>query len=405
MFIETTGTIFEEFKDLAARLNGAKGSITVYGFGGSGRRETALLVSKGFRVTAILDRNPAFKGASFMGAPVITPDELTDFDTPVVVAVETPLWSIMKKLREKGFRNVIPYVFIIFDQEIDETDSAHHYLIQSFYYEVFRSNKNSNSLLSIDIPVTMRCSLCCRDCSNLMQYFKKPQHTNFEQMKQSVKKLFDVIDFTFDVRVLGGEPFMNPYLYKFIDLFRDYSPKFAYMWVITNGTIIPNERNLEALKNKKVFVRISDYQNPRQQIEKLAETLFKNGIFHEIVPIQAWQDCSRIQNYHRTREENEAVLRNCVVRDTPTIVDGKIFRCPLSGSAWLLSILPRDVYEYVDLLNANESVDSLRTQIQNLMRLKYLKACNFCGNRSINTNRIPPAIQSDKPLEYIPILC
>ncbi|MDR1363311.1 MAG: radical SAM protein [Spirochaetaceae bacterium] len=358
------------------------------------------MASKGFHVTAFLDRNPAFSGVSFMGAPVITPDELTDLDTPVVVAVETPLWSIIKKLREKGFRNIVPYVFIIFDQEVDEVDSANHYLIQSFYYEVFRSKKNNNSLLSIDIPVTMRCSLRCRDCSNLMQYFKKPRHADFEQMKRAVKKLFDLIDFTFDVRILGGEPFMNPDLYKFIDLFHAYSSKFAYMWVITNGTIIPDERNLEALKNRKIFVRISDYQNPRQQIEKLVSVLVKNGIFHEIVPIQAWQDCSRIQNYHRTQEENEAVLRNCGVRDTPTIIDGKIFRCPLSGSAWLLSILPPELYEYVELLNSNDSNDSLRRQIQGLMRQKYLKACNFCGNRSINTNRIPPAIQTGEPLEY-----
>jgi hypothetical protein len=134
---------------------------------------------------------------------------------------------------------------------------------------------------------------------------QKPRHTSFNKMKQSIKKLFDVIDFAFDVRILGGEPFMNPEFYKFINLFRDYSSKFAYMWVITNGTIIPDEQNLEALKNEKIFVRISEYQNPKQKIEKLVETLVKNGIFHEIVPIQAWQDCARIQDYHRTRGENE----------------------------------------------------------------------------------------------------
>jgi sulfatase maturation enzyme AslB (radical SAM superfamily) len=247
----------------------------------------------------------------------------------------------------------------------------------------------------------MRCSLRCRDCSNLMQYFIKPEHTDFSQSEKAIRKFFSLIDFTFDVRVLGGEPFMNPELYKFIDLLSGYSSQYACMWIQTNGTIIPTKKNIETLQknNDKIFIRISDYQNQHQRIEYLVKLLTEKHIFHEVVYIPAWHDCAHIQDYHRRQEENEKVLKDCAVRDTPTIIDGKIFRCPMSGNAWLLSILPPNVYEYVDILSTTDTDNTLKLKIQTLMQQKYIKACNFCGNRSVN-NQIKPAIQTDEPIKY-----
>jgi organic radical activating enzyme len=399
MFFKTEGTVFAPFKTLAAELNAAKGDITIYGFGANAERVIPVLISKGFRIKTILDQNPALKGKTFYGAPVLLPEEYADKNTPIAVSVDFVLWNLIKKFKERGFTKILPVYFFLFDQEID-ADNSIYYDIQSFQYELFRSRKTQASLFSIDIPVTMRCSLRCRDCANLMQYFLHPKHTDFEQMKKSVDKLFNVIDFTFDVRILGGEPFVNTELYKFIELFERYDSRYAYIWILTNGTIIPNARTLQALKNPYVYVRISNYHNPKQKIKELIDVFDKAGVFYEVLEVKNWQDCARIKNYHRSPAEIESMLKNCNVHITPVIVDGKIFRCPFSGNAWLLSAMPPEYHEYVELLNTNDNDAELRNKIRSLMEAKHPKACNFCGNRNFTGNWIEPAIQTEKTLEY-----
>jgi hypothetical protein len=233
-----------------------------------------------------------------------------------------------------------------------------------------------------------------------MQYFDHPEHTNFEQMEKSVERLFKVIQFTFDVRVLGGEPFVNVELFRFLDMFLRYSDQYAWIQVLTNATIIPNRRTLDALKNEKIVVRMSEYNNPKQKIKELAELFNDNGILYYTEYIGRWQKCSDIKFYNRTTVENIEQLKRCVVRNVPVIVDGKFFRCPLAGNAFLLSAMPSDCFEYVNLLDENTTVDELRDNILLLNSRNYLKACNYCGNRCYVGNDIAPAIQAEHPLSY-----
>jgi hypothetical protein len=69
-----------------------------------------------------------------------------------------------------------------------------------------------------------------------------------------------------------------------------------------------------------------------------------------------------------------------------------------------LSAVPPDAHEYVDLLDSELSDAECKGQIERLIQIKGLKACDWCGGRPLGKtsfyNEIPPAIQCDKPLEY-----
>jgi organic radical activating enzyme len=401
MYLNTEGTVFEQFKELAAKLNEKPCDIAVYALSSTAKKLIPMLISRGFRVVAILDKNPDLSGQIFHGAKVYQPENYHDRDTPVIISTDWFLWGLVRNLNGMGFKNVLPYYFYIFDKNI-ELDNSIHYEVQSFQYALFCSTKKTNTLLSIDIPITMRCSLRCRDCANLMQYFKKPAHAGFDQLQKSIDRYFKAVDYTFDVRLLGGEPFVNPDCYKYIDLLLQYSSQFAYIFVFTNGTIIPNEKTLAVLKNPKVYVQISEYNVPSQKIERLSEIFDNHGIFYKVFAPQSWQDCARIQDYHRTDDELAFILKTCKVHNTPSIIDGKVFRCPLAGNAYLLSAMPADIYEYVELINTSDTNGELQKKIQSLMEQTRLKACNFCGYRDPSgiTNIVAPGVQSEKPLEY-----
>ena len=65
--------------------------------------------------------------------------------------------------------------------------------------------------------LTEKCSLKCDGCSNLMQYYAKPIDEDFEQCIKSIDKFLNTVDYVFEIRVLGGEPFMYKRIYEVIE--------------------------------------------------------------------------------------------------------------------------------------------------------------------------------------------
>ena len=84
-------------------------------------------------------------------------------------------------------------------------------------------NKDKLFLRSVDIVISERCSLKCKDCSNLMQYYLHPKNFSYEQIKKEFEQLTENISHIFEVRLIGGEPFMNKQIYEIIDYFLENS--------------------------------------------------------------------------------------------------------------------------------------------------------------------------------------
>jgi organic radical activating enzyme len=357
-------------------------------------------ISMGLKVTRILDRDPELHGTMYNGIPVIAPGEF-DGKEPIVICLDQVFMPVLRKLQNRGFKKILPYYFYIFDKEIT-LDTSTIEDAEAFYYDKWRFSRPAEDVLdSVDIPVTMKCSLRCKDCANLMQYFDKPAHAGFDLMQRSIEKLFNVVEHIFEVRVLGGEPFMFPDLYRYIEAIKQYSSKYTICSVLTNGTIIPSQKNLDALKDSKITLQISEYNNPRQRIPELLKLCEENEIITKIKKNFRWQNCAVIHEHRRTMVENTELLRNCCVRGTVSIVDGKLFFCPIAGNMYTLGAAPKEYHEFVPLADESIPNDELLGRINSLTRKTYLRVCDFCGGRPPYGNDIPAAVQTDKTLEYI----
>ena len=107
---------------------------------------------------------------------------------------------------------------------------------------------------NVDIVITERCSLKCESCSNLMQYYHRPQNSDRDLLFKSVDKLMKCIDSLYEFRVLGGDPFMNKKMYEFVNKLASY--KNVHQVVIyTNASILPKGQNFECLKQVQEFRR------------------------------------------------------------------------------------------------------------------------------------------------------
>jgi organic radical activating enzyme len=256
---------------------------------------------------------------------------------------------------------------------------------------------------SIDLIITERCSLKCRDCSNLMQYYEKPMDCSLDELMDSMKSLFLLVDEINEIRVIGGEPFMNRDIHLILERLNN-EPKIRRNVIYTNGTIIPSDLQISSLRNSKVLLIITNYGKLSKNLEALTRKLSDNYITFHTVPAGGWSDCSSISRHYRTSEEQKELFANCCAKNTFTLSAGRLYRCPFAANAARLSAIPDSPDVSVDLtisLIDQDGVTHKRNAIREfLLNREYIASCDYCSGRPFGAREIEPAIQLTVPLGY-----
>jgi organic radical activating enzyme len=257
------------------------------------------------------------------------------------------------------------------------------------------------NLKTIDIQVTEKCSLKCKDCNNLMQYYVKPKDVDMDVLFKSIDKFMQCIDNLDEFRVLGGDPFMHKELYKVINKLVAYD-KCKRVVVYTNAKIVPKGENLICLKNKKVVLDITNYGESSSAHLKLVELAKKENIAFTTIKCTDWSDSGRMLPFSgKSEKELENLFTNCCQSELISLLHGKLYRCPFSANGINLKAIPQNDSDEVNLINDNFSINELREQIKKLcFNKKYLTACSYCNGKDFSTLKILSAIQTKKPLPY-----
>ena len=70
-------------------------------------------------------------------------------------------------------------------------------------------DENLLFIRSVDLVLTEKCSLKCKDCANLMQYYQNPVNIEKQELLDDLEDLMSVADEVNEIRIIGGEPLMN----------------------------------------------------------------------------------------------------------------------------------------------------------------------------------------------------
>lgn len=255
-------------------------------------------------------------------------------------------------------------------------------------------NKDKLFLRSVDIVISEKCSLKCKDCSNLMQYYLHPKNFFYEQIKKEFNELTSNISHIFEVRLIGGEPFMNKQIYDIINFFL-LNKKVSKLVVYTNGTIPLKDEKIKKFNNtEKLVFTITDYGKLSKNTFKVKSQLDENKIVTRLHPPENWTDSGKIYDFNRSTEEMEELFEKCCGKNLLTSMNGKLYRCPFAANAESLKAIPRDNNNSVPLNSTPEEILSYTREIS------FIPACNFCKGRSFDSKEIEPAIQTRKPIEY-----
>ena len=247
---------------------------------------------------------------------------------------------------------------------------------------------------SVDLMITEKCSMKCRDCSNLMQYYEHPENADMTQMLAMIDGLVSRMDEVYEFRVIGGEPFMHKELHLVV-AYVSSLPNVRKVSIFTNATIVPRETQWPALNHPKVRLFITDYDELSRNIRPLVAELEKRGIAYVSEKANGWTDCASLEKHSRTEEENEAIWTACCAKNLATLADGRLYRCPFAANAAKLQAVPDFKDDYLDISQAT------RPEIAAFLRgKKRIETCDFCNGRSYGAPVIKPGIQTKKPLTY-----
>lgn len=257
-------------------------------------------------------------------------------------------------------------------------------------YEYFKDafGKKKASLFSVfskkiclpcfEIPITTICTLRCKNCSNLIQYYDKPYHVNNDDMVSDIEKFISAIDKIGCVRILGGEPILSPALPKILNILID-SCKVDNILIVTNGTLLFCDDAIEIIKkSNKIKISISNYGDNSKKLKELEEQLCKHRIKFEVRNV-TWRDKAEIIQNNLTERELSNFFEVCPNKFF-SLLNGKIYICPKSAHASDLGLIETE--HYVDIRNEN-SRKEIRKQLVSLVDSRYVELCKYCNEHNI----------------------
>jgi len=374
-------------------------NIWIYGFGSAGKWASDNINAN---IKGFIDSGSAKHKLKYKNLNVISPNEaksLVQKDDIILITV-LDIQDVIPVLNEK--LKDIEWIAIgeelndqkPFNNLTGDSDDFIEYTLKAV--ELCHKNylnNNKKFLHSVDIVISEKCSLNCKDCSNLMQYYKNAQNLNYEMIKEDFEKLSKKMDHIFEVRLIGGEPFMNKDIYRIIDYFIDHK-KITNLVVYTNATIPLKAELMKKFSTPKLVFSITDYGNLSKNTQKVIDVLKIENIPYRSMPPNNWTDSAVIKDQKRTEEGMIDIFKRCCGKNLFTIMYGKLYRCPFVSNAERLHAIPFDKKNGVSL---DASLDEI---INYTNEIKYIPACNFCNGRSHDAPEIIPAIQAKGKLPY-----
>jgi len=341
------------------------------------------------RIDCFCDNNTSKK--ELLGLKVVRPSEAKKGQEFIIAS--TYIKDIVAQLKLLGHENwhtcnEFLTDFNVFDYTYSvPTDFAVYVINTCMLCQRKYVDKDGLFLHTVDIMITEKCTLRCRDCSNLMQYYKHPANCDTVELFDSIDKLCSIVDEVNDFRVIGGEVFLNKDWYLIVNRLVDKN-KARKILIYSNGTIIP--RNIDKMKTTNVLFLITDYgKDLSRKKDDMIKLLKKLNISYHSFEAKGWTNCAEIAKHERSEKENLDLFSRCCANDLLTLSNGRLYKCPFAANLSRLNVIDVDYVELND-----------KERIKNFIGKRIsLAACDYCNGRSWDAPHITPAIQAKSPVE------
>lgn len=259
---------------------------------------------------------------------------------------------------------------------------------------------------NVSLVVTLRCSLKCKLCTAFVPYYDAVPHYSYETLAKSVVKYFELVERVEKFTINGGEAFLHEKLPEIVDLLAGYIDRIGMLEILTNGSIVPNDRILKSLSfSTKVNILINNYGSTLStKIPQITQALNNNGIAYRLRDQNAekkycggWVDITDLSDKKRSDIETENLYNNCVYPGAFrcfAIFGDRAYICGVYLRTKSTGIISDNPDEYVDFSDhSTTSSEAKIEQIQRFFDRRFFSSCKFCNGFCENSKRYLPAEQ------------
>lgn len=393
-------------------FNQIKEPIVLWGAGKLGGAADHCLKKRRVEYVAFCDFAKDKWGTRYCGHEVISPDELQKrYPTAVVIVSASHYNNIYDMARERGYTKIYDYHSLFMEIDFSGYDfwANREYIcrfIEVCLAVLLEQKAPVGRIDQLCLNITTKCSLRCRDCSAYIPYVASPRHYAAKDIMVDLNKILDSVQYVRNVVFLGGEPLLHPELADMIRSLKN-EKRLERITAITNGTILPSEDALQAMRDEKRFtMRISDYGTLSGKKDELIKTLEQYGIQYEITNYTYWERPARIGITGESEEQLAAKFKLCTTSASMFLINRRGYLC-VAGCAGcgMVGAFPDSPDNYIDLLDDHDFTQKLNRFLGRRNTDKYMDACRYCsGNYTIHfEGKIPVAVQVEGLLKFPPL--
>jgi len=370
-------------------------NVYIYGAGFLGWRacETITSLSKWFKwKITFIDFNDEKQRSGFMGLRVLPQEALYTLDKSkdfVIVCVNEETLPVMIKIAEDaGFLQM---------QNLFDFESFFYKQLSIHYWY----NLNMVCLYNMSIRVSTICNLNCNGCSAFMPHTKKHVIYELDSLYESIDLFFEKVDLVCSFALGGSEPLLYPNLAELIEYVGErYGDKIVSYELMSNGTIIPNDKLCAMFDKYKMRIVLSDYGKTvplaKKNVDKTVAKLRSfDNIYTDRRSMERWYNFT--PNLFNENEHTEEWLRqnytDCGMC-CRYLVNKTITSCAFSHFAEEAGLIKYCKDDYLDLSKINSSNKAELVEFACRFNTRgYVELCKHCVGLRNNRNYIEPAIQ------------
>lgn len=392
------------------RLPSAVNIIFGAGYTGAAALDTCLLL--GIRVAYFCDNNPG--KTLFCGLPVILPEKAAENAEANFLLAVTEVGAVLEQLKTCGVDKAFsmglltrhPHSLLMpsgFGKHFADYHSLKHCVSRQQHYLEFVEN-SAVSLPCLDIVITEHCTLKCRNCSTLMPYYQKshhPRHRPVTEVMDDIDAFSSCVDHITEVVLIGGESLLHPEFHVIAARIAEKS-NVGMVCILTNGTLLPSEKQWSFLGSEKIYFRVSDYGKFSTRINELIAELERRNMRGYRQTYERWTRFGFLPRRKLDASGLESLFSACQSKYCFPLRDGKLYRCEFAPNALRLGAIPDEAGNSVDLSPVLRGEISPREFAPLIgafaFTLDSMPACDYCFGYTENSEAVPPAEQCTSAL-------
>ena len=381
----------------------SEATIILWGAGKVGSVVAHAAEKHGLNVKACVDTAKDKQGTKFCGYDVISPRELYDNYPEAVVIVSCGYPTVYQDLLSSNIKKVYDPHFLLMEVDFVGYNSG---LTNEFATRMVESALRNYAMIfgkgflieRLIFVITDKCTLNCQNCDGYIPYHIHPRTDSISSIIESYEEIIKVCGYVDAIDIMGGETLLHPNIAELTEFFVNDN-RCGKVTIISNGTILPNDRLTNVMKSRKVVFRLSDYGQLSRKKEEIIKLFDSEDIKYELTNYPYWDKIPIIEKQNETLHQVQAKYSTCTA-NVLYIKHGKLFQCRfVTGLSDLdANMIPDFEKNYVNLLALDKKIVSsqIKEFIQQLYSRIPLDACKYCpgGHCILFGQHVPVAEQA-----------